>query len=150
MPKIFCIRFHDPKFEIKQVILQYVIFSFVCIQLYGIKFALINCTPCVEADVEAIALVPPWCGLMITSELLLFKLAMRLDSHGNQLLNDRDKLRDNLEEKEIQWVEILFIWFILYSLFHKLISITLDSGIDVAPGINLIPGTFGKNIKHTP
>ena len=46
-----------------------------------------------------------WCGLMITSELLLFKLAMRLDSHGNQLLNDRDKLRDNLEEKEdkISW-----------------------------------------------
>ena len=40
---------------------------------------------------------------------------MRLDSHGNQLLNDRDKLRDNLEEKEIQWVEIF-----LYDLFFSL------------------------------
>ena len=27
---------------------------------------------------------------------------------------------------------------------------TLDSGIDVAPGINIAPGTFGKNIKHSP
>ena len=26
---------------------------------------------------------------------------------------------------------------------------TLDSGIDVAPGINIAPGTFGKNIKHS-
>ena len=27
---------------------------------------------------------------------------------------------------------------------------TLDSGIDVAPGINVAPGTFGKNIKRSP
>ena len=27
---------------------------------------------------------------------------------------------------------------------------TLDSGIDVAPGINVDPGTFVKNIKHSP
>ena len=27
---------------------------------------------------------------------------------------------------------------------------TLDSGIDVSPGINIAPGTFGKNIKHIP
>ena len=27
---------------------------------------------------------------------------------------------------------------------------TLDSGIDVAPGINIDPGTFGKNIKRSP
>ena len=27
---------------------------------------------------------------------------------------------------------------------------TLDSGIDVAPGINIAPGTFGKNIKRSP
>ena len=27
---------------------------------------------------------------------------------------------------------------------------TLDSGIDVAPGINVAPRTFGKNIKHSP
>ena len=27
---------------------------------------------------------------------------------------------------------------------------TLDSGIDVAPGINVASGTFGKNIKHSP
>ena len=27
---------------------------------------------------------------------------------------------------------------------------TLDSGIDVAPGINVAHGTFGKNIKHSP
>ena len=25
----------------------------------------------------------------------------------------------------------------------------LDSGIDVAPGINVAPGTFGKNIKNS-
>ena len=29
-------------------------------------------------------------------------------------------------------------------------SITLDSGIDIAPGINVAPGIFGKNIKHSP
>ena len=28
--------------------------------------------------------------------------------------------------------------------------ITLDSGINVAPGINVNPGTFGKNIKGSP
>ena len=28
--------------------------------------------------------------------------------------------------------------------------IALDSGIDVAPGINVAPGTFGKNIKRSP
>ena len=27
---------------------------------------------------------------------------------------------------------------------------TLDSGIDVAPGINIAPGTSGKNIKRSP
>ena len=27
---------------------------------------------------------------------------------------------------------------------------TLDSGIDIAPGINIAHGTFGKNIKHSP
>ena len=27
---------------------------------------------------------------------------------------------------------------------------TLDSGIKVAPEINVAPGTFGKNIKHSP
>ena len=27
---------------------------------------------------------------------------------------------------------------------------TLDSGIDVAPGINVAPGTSGKNIKRSP
>ena len=27
---------------------------------------------------------------------------------------------------------------------------TLDSGIDVAPGINIAPGTFCKNIKRSP
>ena len=27
---------------------------------------------------------------------------------------------------------------------------TLDSGINVAPGINVAHGTFGKNIKHIP
>ena len=27
---------------------------------------------------------------------------------------------------------------------------TLDSGIDVAPGINVASGTFGKNNKHSP
>ena len=27
---------------------------------------------------------------------------------------------------------------------------TLDSGIDVAPGKNVAPGTFGKNIKRSP
>ena len=26
---------------------------------------------------------------------------------------------------------------------------TLDSGIDVAPGINVAPGIFGKNIKRS-
>jgi hypothetical protein len=30
------------------------------------------------------------------------------------------------------------------------VNSTLDPGIDVAPGINIIPGTFGKNIKHGP
>ena len=38
--------------------------------------------------------------------------------------------------------------------FRLLISLvfisTLDSGIDVAHGINVAPGTFGKNIKHSP
>ena len=29
-------------------------------------------------------------------------------------------------------------------------STTLDSGIDVAPGINVAHGTFGKNIKRSP
>ena len=28
--------------------------------------------------------------------------------------------------------------------------LTLDSRIDVAPGINVAPGTFGKNIKRSP
>jgi hypothetical protein len=28
--------------------------------------------------------------------------------------------------------------------------ITLDSGINVAPGINVAHGTFGKNIKRSP
>ena len=27
---------------------------------------------------------------------------------------------------------------------------TLNSGIDVATGINVAPGIFGKNIKHSP
>ena len=27
---------------------------------------------------------------------------------------------------------------------------TLDSGIDVAPGINIAHGTFGNNIKRSP
>jgi hypothetical protein len=27
---------------------------------------------------------------------------------------------------------------------------TLDSGIDIAPGINVAQGTFGKNIKPSP
>ena len=27
---------------------------------------------------------------------------------------------------------------------------TLDSAIEVATGINVAPGTFGKNIKHSP
>ena len=27
---------------------------------------------------------------------------------------------------------------------------TLDYGIDVAPGINVASGTFGKNIKRSP
>ena len=27
---------------------------------------------------------------------------------------------------------------------------TLDSGIDITPWINVAPGTFGKNIKHSP
>ena len=31
-----------------------------------------------------------------------------------------------------------------------LIMATLDSGIDIAPGINVAHGTFGKNIKHSP
>ena len=30
-----------------------------------------------------------------------------------------------------------------------MIKTTLDSGIDVAHGINIAPGTFGKNIKRT-
>jgi hypothetical protein len=29
-------------------------------------------------------------------------------------------------------------------------SFTLDSGMDVAPLINVAPGTFGKNIKRSP
>ena len=28
--------------------------------------------------------------------------------------------------------------------------VTLDSGINVAPGIDIAPGTFGKNIKRSP
>ena len=36
--------------------------------------------------------------------------------------------------------------------FKKKASIytTLDSGINVAPWINVAPGTFGKNNKHSP
>ena len=29
-------------------------------------------------------------------------------------------------------------------------TLALESGIDVAPGINVTPGTFGKNIKRSP
>ena len=29
-------------------------------------------------------------------------------------------------------------------------TLTLDSGIDVAPGITVAPGTVGKNIKSSP
>ena len=29
-------------------------------------------------------------------------------------------------------------------------KLTLDSGIDVAPGINVARGTFGKDIKRSP
>jgi hypothetical protein len=32
----------------------------------------------------------------------------------------------------------------------EFIFLTLDSGINVAPGIRVAPGTFGKNIKHSP
>ena len=42
--------------------------------------------------------------------------------------------------------------FSTYHLFGMLLRqcSTLDSGIDVAPGINVAPGTFGKNIKRSP
>ena len=32
----------------------------------------------------------------------------------------------------------------------KLYLPTLDSGKDIAPGINVASGTFGKNIKRSP
>ena len=32
----------------------------------------------------------------------------------------------------------------------QFLSTTLDSGIDLAPGINVAHGTFGKNIKRSP
>ena len=39
-----------------------------------------------------------------------------------------------------------------YFSFENLLAntLTLDSGIGVAPGINVAPGTFGKNIRHSP
>ena len=33
---------------------------------------------------------------------------------------------------------------------QKMNFTTLDSGIDVVPGINVAHGTFGKNIKRSP
>ena len=36
------------------------------------------------------------------------------------------------------------------NIYSKYKISTLDSGIDVAPGINIAPGTFGKNFKHSP
>ena len=41
---------------------------------------------------------------------------------------------------------------IVQDVFHLqgFIVHTLDSGIDVAPGINVAHGTFGKNIKGSP
>ena len=33
---------------------------------------------------------------------------------------------------------------------QTLLKPTLDSGINIALGINVAPGTFGKNIKHSP
>ena len=32
----------------------------------------------------------------------------------------------------------------------EVLLIALDSGIDIAPGINVAPGIFGKNMKHSP
>ena len=37
-----------------------------------------------------------------------------------------------------------------FNLQHKINTFTLESGIDIAPGINVSPGTFGKNNKHSP
>ena len=33
---------------------------------------------------------------------------------------------------------------------HFIFEPTLDSGIDVAPGINVAPGTYVKNVKRSP
>ena len=37
-----------------------------------------------------------------------------------------------------------------FNLHHKINTFKLESGIDIAPGINVSPGTFGKNNKHSP
>ena len=40
-----------------------------------------------------------------------------------------------------------YFWYVSYL---ETVSLTLDSGISVAPWINVAPGTFGKNNKHSP
>ena len=35
-------------------------------------------------------------------------------------------------------------------MYYQQAKHTLNSGIDVATGINVAPGIFGKNIKHSP
>ena len=64
----------------------------------------------------------------------------------------------NLDSKVLSQELLLFerlhnieFLFILWSMKKKLLWLdTLDYGIDVAPGINVALGTFGKNIKNSP
>ena len=44
----------------------------------------------------------------------------------------------------------VFAYLIFFFSGIKLSKDTLDSGINVALGINVVPGTFGKNIKRSP
>ena len=53
-------------------------------------------------------------------------------------------LRQNFDHLHISQPDITFDCSVILWL------VTLDSGISVAPWINVAPGTFGKNNKHSP
>ena len=61
------------------------------------------------------------------------------------------RVEKNLSKKKKKLIINYVIVFAITRLLDKTWYIgTLDSGIDVAPGINIAPGTFGKNIKRSP